>query len=303
VGDKLLWLDLETTGLDPEKGQILEVGVVVTDGDLKVLERAEWVVHHDPVPAMDPWCLRTHTANGLLVECCDSGWKNVGEVESEILSMLRVRLGLESKNVRLAGSSIHFDRAWAHIHMPRLDAWLHHRMVDVLSLWEALRIARPDLPFPEKPAKTLHRVRQDIDDSIELLGKLLALVPQAVPMLPPSLALQPVVEAVKAFRPDLVTPRATIAVPVVLNGATVESVITGRRTPLAVVSRSERAVEVALPCGHRAMIRHEWVRHDGTFDGRLGCSVCRQVVEDAVIERPAAEAIRVEPATGEDSPI
>ena len=112
----LLWMDLETTGLDEQRGKILEVAVILTDLDLKELQRKSWVLGHDrdeTLLLMNDYVLKMHMDSGLLAEVWESTL-TMGQVVDSIEQMFRNAScgGPSRSNIYLAGSSIHFDRRW-----------------------------------------------------------------------------------------------------------------------------------------------------------------------------------------------
>lgn len=183
----LVFIDLETTGLDPDKDCILELAAVACDDDLKEISRLHTFVRPvTPLEHMPPKVRQMHLDSGLLNELC-SAWADDGtrfevkdnlprrfEVEKIVLAWLDgiVPPDLGTKKPPLGGSSVHFDRAFLKAHMPELEKRLAYRNVDASSFYEgALRWA-PALTRegmePEAP-KTKHRAMDDILFSIERL--------------------------------------------------------------------------------------------------------------------------------------
>ncbi len=156
---KLVWLDLETTGLDPKKGSILEIGVIVTDLELNEIERRSWVLQYSRdsiLTSMNDFVLNMHMSNGLLKKVWAT--RRLGEVvTADFLHRLdvdraktilgahawirRATADTEAKDCYLAGSSIHFDRAWLVEHAPEIVETVSYRMVDVSTF----RVAFPGL--------------------------------------------------------------------------------------------------------------------------------------------------------------
>lgn len=172
--DTLVWFDCETTGLDPRNDKLLEVAVILTDGQLQ--ERAVFgsVLAFDK-PIQNDWVRNQHTQSGL-VEACQGSRKSCEAVDLALCDWLQNH-GVPEKAGVLAGSSIHFDRGFIREHLPRLDAVLHYRMVDVSSFNEvAMRFApdvyaaRPNVP----KEKIAHRALPDIRHSIAVLRHYLA---------------------------------------------------------------------------------------------------------------------------------
>jgi oligoribonuclease len=180
VNEPILWIDLETTGLNPEKHHILEVCAIVTDSDLCELGSTSGVVHvqKDILDEMDAWCTKTHTESGLVAECVASTLTTF-DVERRILELIDRNWSQGVKPI-LAGSSIHFDRRFISKYMQRLDQRLHYRMLDVSALTEAYRlIFSYEVPPPKlKP----HRAAADIRQSIGLMSEYRGMMKWGVPL-------------------------------------------------------------------------------------------------------------------------
>ncbi len=163
--DNLVWIDLETTGLDPDSRVILEIACLVTDKDLSELgEGVDLVVHQQgrAIGQLDPWCVRQHGASGLL-EASRAAKTSLAQAEAEALAYVR-RYCLSGK-APLSGNSVCFDRRFLIRHMPKLEAYLHYRNVDVSSIKELVRRWHPMVA--DKVAKTSrHRALDDIRESI-----------------------------------------------------------------------------------------------------------------------------------------
>lgn len=162
----LVWMDLEMTGLDPDRDRILEIAVIVTDGDLVHAQDGPELTVHQPdslLEAMDEWNTEHHTASGL-VERVRATTLDEGEVEARVLEFLRPLVA--PGEAPLAGNSVHQDRAFLRRWMPALNAHLHYRNVDVSTLKELARRWAPDVleAAPEKAGN--HRALQDIRESI-----------------------------------------------------------------------------------------------------------------------------------------
>lgn len=163
--DRLVWLDLETTGLDPDHDTILEIATVITDKDLNTIATGPVLPVHHPESLylqMDPWCQQTHGASGLIEACRAS---TIGLAEAEIRTLRFIERYVPKGASPLAGSSIHFDRAFLRRLMPTLEGHLHFRCLDVSSFREAIKRWRPDVV--EKNVKRYpHRAAADIEESI-----------------------------------------------------------------------------------------------------------------------------------------
>ncbi len=162
IPSKLLWVDLEMTGLEPEKQRIIEVAIVVTDFSFSEVARYESVIHQpEPVLAnAEPWC-KENLAD--LFEQVRRAEKNESTVVDEIVQFIEDNFGDEP--AVLAGNSIHQDRRFIRQWWPRIEAKLHYRMFDVSSFKIWLQGAHAQ-QF-EKTEQ--HRALGDIEESIEEL--------------------------------------------------------------------------------------------------------------------------------------
>ncbi len=158
--DKLLWLDMEMTGLDVNKEVPIEVGAIVTDWDLKPLEDYHAVIRQprEYLDRMDDWNKKHHGDSGLTAQVPDG--TPPGKVEEELLAIVDRRFGREP--VVLAGNSIFQDRLFIAKYFPRLAARLHYRMLDVTS-WKIVLQAKMGVKFDKK---NTHRAVDDIRESI-----------------------------------------------------------------------------------------------------------------------------------------
>ena len=162
---KLLWVDLEMTGLDPEKDQILEVAAIATDMDLNEIASYQAVVKV-PESLMDErmvgefWEKNSKSRDALKAQNRDG--KPVKEIEQELLDFIDQNC---DKELYLAGNSIHQDRRFIEREMPTLNSKLHYRMLDV-SAWKIYFENALGKKFI-KPEN--HRALDDINGSIEEL--------------------------------------------------------------------------------------------------------------------------------------
>lgn len=158
---KLLWIDLEMTGLDPAKDRIVEVAIDVTDFDFKTLGSYEAVIHQsdEVINTMNPWAASQHSASGLTARIRDSK-KSEQEVIGEVVGLIKAHFGDEP--AILAGNSIHNDRIFIQRWWPEVEKLLHYRMLDVSSL-KILMQGKYDYTF-EKDSN--HRAFDDIQASI-----------------------------------------------------------------------------------------------------------------------------------------
>jgi oligoribonuclease len=166
---KLLWVDLEMTGLDPQRHRIIEIGAEITDFNFKSVASYEAVIFQpDEVLAdANDWTKQQIATNGLGDKVRTEGRPEV-EVVSEFARFITEQFGDEP--AVLAGNSIHQDRAFIRKWWPEVDALLHYRMLDVSS-WKVLMQAKYGVPFNKQEA---HRALGDIHESIAELEFYLA---------------------------------------------------------------------------------------------------------------------------------
>lgn len=161
---KLIWLDLETTGLEPSKCDILEVAVAVADFNdpfnyRHVLNRVMYC-STSTQKSLDPFIIDMHTKNGLLADCARS-YHNVGSAEEELLQIVPEVANKDERPI-IAGSTISFDHNFLRVHMPRVAARLSHRNYDV----SAIKLFCQSLGMPKFPKAEAHRAKADIEESI-----------------------------------------------------------------------------------------------------------------------------------------
>jgi oligoribonuclease len=171
VNDRLVWIDCEMTGLDLARDALIEIAVLVTDGDLNVLGEGVDVVIHADEAALDgmPDVVREMHARSGLTEEVRRSTVTLDEAERLVLDYVRQYVP-EAGVAPLAGNSIATDRGFITRDMPTLDAHLHYRMVDVSSVKELCRRWFPRVFFA-KPEKGLaHRALADIEESIRELA-------------------------------------------------------------------------------------------------------------------------------------
>ena len=164
----LVWIDMEMSGLVPDRERILEVAMVVTDADLNVVAEAPVLVVHQPdavLDAMDSWNRSTHGKSGL-VDKVKASTLTEAEAEGLLLEVLKplVAAGVAP----LCGNTVHQDRRFMARYMPALDAYLHYRIVDVSTLKELARRWRPDI-LQGLAKEGRHEALADIYESIEEL--------------------------------------------------------------------------------------------------------------------------------------
>jgi oligoribonuclease len=166
--NRLAWLDMEMTGLDPERDRIIEIAIVVTNAQLETVAEAPVLVLNQPesvLAAMDSWNRSTHAKSGL-VERVRASRLAEADAEERMLAFLAEHV--PAKSSPMCGNSICQDRRFLARWMPRLEAYFHYRNLDVSTLKELARRWKPDLAKGvAKQGK--HEALADIHESIEEL--------------------------------------------------------------------------------------------------------------------------------------
>ena len=166
--NNLAWLDLEMTGLDPDRDRIIEIAIVITDSQLNIVAESPALAVHQAdgvLDAMDDWNKSTHARSGLIAKVKASTLAEA-EVEQRYLDFLAQYL--PAKASPICGNSICQDRRFLARHMPRLEAYFHYRNLDVSTLKELVKRWKPELAKGlSKHGK--HEALADIYESIEEL--------------------------------------------------------------------------------------------------------------------------------------
>jgi oligoribonuclease len=168
--DRLVWIDLEMTGLEVERDVIVEIACIVTDSELSALDDGiQLIVHADAeaLTAMGDFVREMHTKSGLLPEIEGSDI-DVAAAQKAVLDYVRSHVPTASE-APLCGNSIGTDRRFLAIYMRELDDYLHYRSIDVSSIKELCRRWYPAV-YKKRPGKAEHhRALDDIRESIEEL--------------------------------------------------------------------------------------------------------------------------------------
>ncbi len=166
---RILWLDLEMTGLDAAADLILEVAAVATDWDFNEIGTFEGIVKNEQTGLVERfgvnstfWDAHQQVRDGLQQQ--NGNGRNIQEIENELLAFVDRHFAPDSP-VLLGGNSIHMDRRFVLVNWPRLDARLHYRMLDV-SAWKVVFEAKYRKRYPKPEA---HRALEDIRGSIKEL--------------------------------------------------------------------------------------------------------------------------------------
>lgn len=165
---RLIWIDLEMTGLDTDNDSILEIATVVTDSQLKVLaEGPEFAISHPlaALEAMDEWNRNQHGKSGLWKRVLEQG-VTMAEAERRTLDFLQQ--WLSPKQSPMCGNSICQDRRFLHRQMPTLEKFFHYRNLDVSTVKELARRWAPNV-LAGVSKQAAHTALSDVRDSIEEL--------------------------------------------------------------------------------------------------------------------------------------
>ena len=165
---RMLLLDLEMSGLDPEKERIIEVACFVVEADLTPVEGAEMCLAVMPdnasvLPGMDSWNTKTHTESGLVRRIHEEG-VSIQEAEEEVMGILTEHM---SKGAIIVGNSVHHDMRFIRREMPRVADFCTFRIIDVSSFKELFRRIDPNGPRFYK--RSDHTALADAKGSLEEL--------------------------------------------------------------------------------------------------------------------------------------
>lgn len=164
----LVWIDMEMTGLDPDKDRVIEIAAIVTDPNLNVLAEGPVLAIHQPdevLDGMDAWNKGTHGRSGL-IDRVKASTVTEAQAEAEMIAFLS-RYVPAGKSP-MCGNSICQDRRFMARHMPKLESFFHYRNLDVSTLKELCRRWKPELIAGFKKHQ-LHTALADIRESVEEL--------------------------------------------------------------------------------------------------------------------------------------
>ncbi len=161
----LVWVDLEMTGLEPDRDRIIEIATLVTDSDLNVVATGPVLAVHQPdeiLATMDEWNTRQHNQSGLVTRVKASPY---GEADAQRLTLEFLNQYVPPGKSPICGNSICQDRRFMARYMPELENWFHYRNLDVSTLKELAKRWAPPIADNFKKEST-HLALQDIIDSI-----------------------------------------------------------------------------------------------------------------------------------------
>ncbi|XP_039474806.1 small fragment nuclease [Oreochromis aureus] len=169
MSQRMVWVDLEMTGLDVEKDQIIEMACLITDSDLNILAEGPNLIIKQPdelLEGMSEWCKEHHGKSGLTQAVRDSKI-TLEQAEYEFLSF--VRQHTPPGQCPLAGNSVHADKRFLDKYMPQFMYHLHYRIIDVSTIKELSRRWFPEEYKMVPHKKATHRALEDIRESIKEL--------------------------------------------------------------------------------------------------------------------------------------
>lgn len=164
----LIWIDLEMTGLDPNKERIIEIATIVTDKDLNILAEGPVLAIHQSdelLNQMNDWCQKTHSENGLIERVKES---RLTERAAELQTLDFLKQWTVKGTSPICGNSVAQDKRFLFNYMPELADYFHYRHLDVSTLKELARRWKPEI-LEKFQKKNTHLALDDIRESIEEL--------------------------------------------------------------------------------------------------------------------------------------
>lgn len=162
------WVDIETTGLNPNKDVILEVGIILTDENLNEVNHTEVQIFQAPITLslMCDEVREMHEKSGLIDRCCGNNSLSLSTSEQYLIYWLQENLDSSDDKPPMCGSSVHFDRTFLKRYMPELESKFHYRNIDVSTVKNLCGAWYPP-QFSERPqGEKNHTTISDLRDSI-----------------------------------------------------------------------------------------------------------------------------------------
>lgn len=164
--DKLIWIDLEMTGLEIESCYILEIACVVTDNEFNIIAESPSIAIHQHeyiLENMNEWCIKTHKNNGLIKRSYESKI-NVVLAEEQILQFLSIHV--DKRKSPMCGNCVWQDRKFLAKYMPRLESYFTHQMLDLSTARILNSVCYTNADFPVYQIQNKHLAIEDIKDHI-----------------------------------------------------------------------------------------------------------------------------------------
>ncbi|KAI8099247.1 ribonuclease H-like domain-containing protein [Halteromyces radiatus] len=158
------------TGLDLEKDHLIEIAVLITDGDLNIVAEGPEIIIHQPLDvmeAMNPWCVEYHGKSGLTKAVLEST-VTTKQAEQQVLQFIKQQLPDMKGKIPLAGNSVHADKRFLEKEMPAIIDYLHYRIIDVSTIKELTKRWYPEVAN-SMIKRNKHRALDDIKESIDEL--------------------------------------------------------------------------------------------------------------------------------------
>lgn len=162
---KLVWVDMEMTGLDPDRDHVLEIATIITDSDLNLVAEGPVIAIHQPdevLDLMDDWCVKTHGESGL-TDRVRASKISLAQAEQQTLAFLQQYVAKGASP--LCGNSVGQDRRFMYRYMAELEAFLHYRIIDVSTVKELAKRWNPEAVKGFTKQGT-HKALDDIRESI-----------------------------------------------------------------------------------------------------------------------------------------
>jgi len=166
--NNLIWIDLEMTGLNPDKNKIIEIATIITDKNLKILSMGPVIAIYQSekiLKYMDKWNTETHTKSGLIKRVKKSRYD---EQYAEIKTIDFLKKWTVFNTSPMCGNSIHQDRRFLYKYMPKLEKYFYYRHIDVSTIKELILFWKPNI-LKRYTKKNNHSALQDIKNSIKEL--------------------------------------------------------------------------------------------------------------------------------------
>jgi oligoribonuclease len=166
--NRLIWLDLEMSGLSITKNRIIEIATIVTDDELNIIAEGPSLAIYQPpevLNKMDDWNTHHHNTSGLVKRVEES---KLNETDAENKTLAFLEQYVKPKTSPMCGNSICTDRFFLHTYMPRLEAFFHYRQIDVSTMKELARRWAPSV-YEGHTKSSPHLALEDIRESIDEL--------------------------------------------------------------------------------------------------------------------------------------